>query len=50
VSPPEANPAQGRLSIASPTGKALLENKVGTVVDVEAPVGKLQYQIDEIRG
>jgi transcription elongation factor GreA len=50
VSPPEANPTQGRLSIASPTGKALLAHKVGKVVEVAAPVGTLRYQIDEIRG
>ncbi len=50
VSPSEANPAQGRLSIASPTGKALLDNKSGTVVEVVAPVGTLRYQIDEIKG
>lgn len=50
VSPTEANPTQGRLSIASPTGKALLDNTVGTVVEVAAPVGKFRYQIDEIRG
>jgi transcription elongation factor GreA len=50
VSPSEADPAQGRLSIASPTGKALLDNETGAVVKVEAPVGTFQYRIDEIRG
>lgn len=50
VSPSEADPAQGRLSIASPTGKALLDNETGAVVKVEAPVGTLRYRIDEIRG
>jgi transcription elongation factor GreA len=50
VSPTEADPTQGRLSIASPTGKALLDNTVGTVVEVSAPVGTFRYQIDEIKG
>ncbi len=50
VSPSEADPAQGRLSIASPTGKALLNNEAGAVVAVEAPVGTLQYRIDEVKG
>jgi len=50
VSPSEADPAQGRLSIASPTGKALLDHETGALVKVEAPVGTLQYRIDEIRG
>ncbi len=50
VSPSEANPAQGRLSIASPTGKALLDREAGAVVEVEAPVGTLRYRIDEVKG
>ena len=50
VSPSEANPAKGKLSIASPTGKALLDNEIGAVIEVIAPVGTLRYQIDEIKG
>jgi transcription elongation factor GreA len=50
VSPSEANPVQGKISIASPIGKALLGNEVGAVVIVVAPVGKFRYQIDEIKG
>ena len=49
VSPSEANPAQGKLSIASPTGKALLDNTVGATVEVEAPAGILRYQVDDIK-
>jgi len=36
VSPSEANPTKGKLSIASPTGKALLEQEIGVVVEVIA--------------
>lgn len=50
VSPSEADPAQGKLSIASPTGKALLYKEIGAVVEVTAPVGTLRYQIDDIKG
>jgi transcription elongation factor GreA len=50
VSPSEANPAQGKLSIASPIGKALLDQEVGAVVEVTAPAGKLEYRIDGIKG
>lgn len=50
VSPSEANPANGKLSIASPIGKALLDHEVGAVVEVEAPVGKFQYKIEHVEG
>lgn len=50
VSPSEANPSKGKLSIASPIGKALLEQVVGAEVEVIAPAGKLQYRIDGIKG
>jgi len=50
VSPSESNPSKGKLSIASPTGKALLDREIGAVVEVNAPVGALQYQIEDIKG
>jgi transcription elongation factor GreA len=50
VSPSEADPAEGRLSIASPIGKAVLDREAGAMVEVEAPVGMLRYQIGEIKG
>ncbi len=49
VSPSEANPTRGKLSIASPTGKALLNHETGAVIEVTAPAGKLRYQINEIK-
>lgn len=48
VSPGEADPARGRLSIASPIGRALLDREVGAVVEVMAPAGKLRYRIENI--
>ena len=50
VSPSESNPTKGKLSIASPTGKALLDQEIGTVVEVTAPVGTFLYRIEEIKG
>ncbi|MFC1944333.1 GreA/GreB family elongation factor [Chloroflexota bacterium] len=48
VSPSEANPSDGKLSVASPIGKALLGHGTGDVVVVEAPVGMLHYRINNI--
>lgn len=41
----EANPAEKKISNSSPLGKALLGRKVGESVEVEAPVGKINYKI-----
>ncbi len=48
VSPSEANPREGKLSIASPVGKALLDNTQGAVVEVDAPAGKMRYRIERV--
>ncbi len=48
VSPNEANPRAGRISVASPVGRALVDRAVGEVVDVEAPGGSIQYRIDKV--
>ncbi len=50
VSPSESNPTKGKLSIASPTGKALLDQEIGAVVEVYAPVGTFRYRIESIKG
>ncbi len=48
VDPREVNPLKGKISIASPLGKALLGRKDGDVVEINAPAGKLRYQIKRI--
>lgn len=48
VSPNEANPRAGRISVASPVGRALLDRAVGDVVDVEAPGGAMKYRIEKV--
>lgn len=45
VSPAEADPSENRLSYESPVGKAILGQRVGSVVEVDAPAGKLQYEV-----
>ncbi|HSL76524.1 MAG TPA: transcription elongation factor GreA, partial [Candidatus Limnocylindrales bacterium] len=41
----EADPKSGRLSVASPVGKALLGSKSGDDVDVETPRGRVAYRV-----
>ncbi|MCB6366416.1 transcription elongation factor GreA [Intestinibacillus massiliensis] len=45
----EANPMDGKVSDESPFGRAMLGKKVGSVVEVEAPDGMIQYKILEIK-
>jgi len=48
VGPSEASLAKGKHSIESPIGKALVGCVKGEVVKVVAPMGTLEYRIDEI--
>lgn len=41
----EADPMAQKISPDSPLGRALIGRKVGETVEVEAPVGKILYQI-----
>lgn len=50
VHPKEVDIAKGKISIASPTGKALLNRTRGEVVEVAAPAGMLRYRIERIEG
>jgi len=44
----EANPRAGKISIASPVGKALLDRIGGEIIEVVAPVGTVSYRIEQI--
>ena len=44
----EADPRNGKISNESPIGKALLDHKVGDVVEAETPGGKLKLKILKI--
>ena len=48
VSEEEANIAQGKLSVKSPVGKAILGHSVGDVVEAVVPAGVIQFEILEI--
>lgn len=41
----EADPQNGKISTASPIGKSLMGQAVGTVVTVDTPGGKAQFEI-----
>jgi len=44
----EADPMNKKISDTSPLGSALVGKKVGDKVEVEAPAGKVQYEILDI--
>ncbi|MDL2311686.1 transcription elongation factor GreA [Bacteroidales bacterium OttesenSCG-928-B11] len=44
----EADLKSGKISVSSPIGKTLLGNQAGDVVTVEAPAGKIQFEILEV--
>jgi len=48
VNPRETNPAKGKISVAAPMGKALLNRVKGEVVEVTAPAGTMRYSIERI--
>jgi transcription elongation factor GreA len=45
VGPKEADPVQGRISHASPIGRALLGHRIGDEVIAETPNGVIQFKI-----
>ncbi len=48
VDPKEVDPTQGKISIASPLGRALIGRGEGEMVEVTVPAGKLRYQIKRV--
>lgn len=49
ASPNEANIREGKISIKSPIAQALLNKKVGDVVEVRVPAGTLKLRIESIQ-
>jgi len=49
TNPHEANLREGKISIKSPIGQALLGKKVGDVVSVHVPAGIMKLRIDNIQ-
>ena len=48
ASPHEANLREGKISIKSPIGQALLNKRVGDVVEVTVPAGVMKLRIEKI--
>ena len=48
ASPHEANLREGKISIKSPIAQALLNKKVGDIVEVRVPAGTLRLRIESI--
>ena len=49
VNPHEANLREGKISIKSPIGQALLDKKAGDVVEVRVPAGIQKFRIESIQ-
>jgi len=49
VDPREVDATRGKISLASPLGKALIGRRGGETVEITAPVGKLRYRIKQIQ-
>jgi len=45
----EADVADNKISYESPLGKSLMGKKVGSIVNVDAPVGVIKYEILDIK-
>ncbi len=48
VSEEEANLKEGKISVKSPIGKGLLGKKAGEVAQIDAPAGKIDFEILDI--
>ena len=48
VGPGEVSPREGRISVQSPVGKALVDRRQGEVVEVQTPSGAHAYRIEQI--
>ncbi|MEE8836581.1 MAG: transcription elongation factor GreA [Eubacteriales bacterium] len=44
----EANSLEGKISLESPVGKALLNHEAGDTVSVDTPAGTMQFRINRI--
>ncbi len=49
VSPEEASYEEGKISIYSPIGKALLGHKEGETIAIKVPAGTLNYKVKKIK-
>ena len=50
VSPTEVDPANGKISVASPMGVAVMNHAVGDEVTVNAPSGAMTFRVLDVQG
>ena len=50
VSPTEVDPANGKISVASPMGVAVMNHGVGDEVVVNAPAGAITFRVLDVQG
>jgi transcription elongation factor GreA len=50
VSAREARPNEGRLSVESPVGKAVVGRRAGDEVEVTAPSGAIRFRVERVTG
>lgn len=48
VSPSEVNPKEGKISVASPVGRALLDRSQGDEVSVNVPAGVIKLRVETV--
>lgn len=48
VNPHEANLKEGKISVKSPIGEALLGKKAGDIIEVRVPAGMLKLRVESI--
>ena len=48
VASEESDYAQGKISVTSPVGEALLEHRVGDIVEIKVPAGVIKYKVISI--
>lgn len=44
----ESNPSEGKISVSSPIGRALLDHRVGDAVTVKTPKGERELELTEL--
>jgi len=48
VSPKEVNPAEGKISNASPIGKKVIGRSAGDIIEIEVPAGRMHYRVKQV--
>jgi len=48
VGPREANATKGKVSNASPIGRAVIGRVIGDVIEIEVPAGRLCYRVEKV--